>query len=240
MTIIEKLYESYKTKIDKKYWCSLKDSKKGRRVFIIGNGPSLSPNDLTKIYKNEDISIASNKIYLIYPKTDWRPNYYTVADPILWSKIDSKELKYFSVVHKPSYLQTKKDILSKNWNVNVKSLFDRKCNQIKGGGTVTLENIQIAMLLGCNKIYLIGCDHNYGKEIISSDGLAIHQNNQQVHFDPNYRMKGEKSMPADINLMNNSYETLNKYAKSQGVSIYNATRGGHLEIFERVNFEALF
>ena len=52
-----------------------KDKHKGQRVFIIGNGPSLSKTDLNLI-KNE-VSFAMNRISLIYDKNiDWRPTYY--------------------------------------------------------------------------------------------------------------------------------------------------------------------
>lgn len=38
----------------------------------------------------------------------------------------------------------------------------------------------------------------------------------------------------------NAYQKIKKYADKKGIKIYNATRGGYLEIFERVNFDTLF
>jgi len=37
-----------------------------------------------------------------------------------------------------------------------------------------------------------------------------------------------------------AYKTAKKYADRHGVKIYNATRGGNLEVFERVDFDTLF
>ena len=37
-----------------------------------------------------------------------------------------------------------------------------------------------------------------------------------------------------------AYEKLKVYAEERGVKIYNATRGGALEVFTRVDFEKLF
>ena len=37
-----------------------------------------------------------------------------------------------------------------------------------------------------------------------------------------------------------AYETAKKYAENHGIKIYNATRGGELEIFDRVNFDTMF
>ena len=36
------------------------------------------------------------------------------------------------------------------------------------------------------------------------------------------------------------YQMCKNYADTHGIKIYNATRGGMLEIFERVDFDSLF
>ena len=40
--------------------------------------------------------------------------------------------------------------------------------------------------------------------------------------------------------MQAAYESAREYADAHGIKIYNATRGGELEVFERVNFDCLF
>ena len=45
---------------------ALKDTHKGQRAFIIGNGPSLKQTDLTKL-KNE-FTFGMNRIYLMFPE----------------------------------------------------------------------------------------------------------------------------------------------------------------------------
>ena len=50
------------------------------RCFIIGNGPSLTIDDLNTLKAHNEICIASNSIYNLYDKTEWRPNIYTVHD----------------------------------------------------------------------------------------------------------------------------------------------------------------
>ena len=66
-------------------------------------GQVLAIEDLNKLKK--EITIASNKIYLAFDETNWRPNYYTVADQILWPKIKD-ELKNIDIsnIHIPSYI----------------------------------------------------------------------------------------------------------------------------------------
>ena len=38
----------------------------------------------------------------------------------------------------------------------------------------------------------------------------------------------------------NAYKIAKKYAETHGIKIYNATRGGEMEVFERVDFDSLF
>lgn len=45
----------------------LKNKYQGKRCFIIGNGPSLTAEDLDKL--ENEICFAANRIYNIFPKT---------------------------------------------------------------------------------------------------------------------------------------------------------------------------
>src|SRR5688572_2335525 len=51
-----------------------KDIHKGKRAFIIGNGPSLKQTDLTKL-KNE-ITFGMNRIYIAFPEMDFETTYF--------------------------------------------------------------------------------------------------------------------------------------------------------------------
>jgi hypothetical protein len=64
--------------IRKRYLKQFKNLHPGERCFIIGNGPSLTPEDLAKL--KSEISFGSNKIYLAFDQTEWRPSYYVVED----------------------------------------------------------------------------------------------------------------------------------------------------------------
>lgn len=50
------------------------------RAFFIGNGPSLDPEDLTRLSAMGEVTIACNHIDLIYPRTQWRPDHYIFVD----------------------------------------------------------------------------------------------------------------------------------------------------------------
>lgn len=58
----------------------LKDKYKGKRCFVVCNGPSLRTEDLTKIHNAGDISIAMNMIGRICKDTPWRPTFLNNTD----------------------------------------------------------------------------------------------------------------------------------------------------------------
>lgn len=244
LTLIKKIMKRYKDskkfgKDEKTYWNDLKDIHAGKPGYVIGNGPSLKMEDLTML-KNK-VTIASNKIYLAFEKTDWRPSYYTTADVILWEKLKCEIGKYFEHIHIPNYLDKGSVKQVVYWNSKPmgrsKKFSGDMSKQTFSGHTVTYENLQFAVHLGLNPIYIIGCDHYYPGEKNIKAGKPIKQSADQSHFIKGYRKPGEVVYPASIADMENSYNEARKYAEANDIKIFNATRGGHLEIFQRVNFD---
>ena len=86
--------------------------------------------------------------------------------------------------------------------------------------------MQFAIYMGFKEIYLIGLDTNYNN----------YKNDNHFYFEsPN-----EKHIPFFVDVVFNAYQVARHYAERHGIKIYNATRGGKLEVFERVNFDDLF
>jgi len=235
------LHSQKLTSADADYWQSIKNSQKGHRGFVIGNGPSLTMSDLDALV--DEVSIASNKIYLAFDKTAWRPTYYTVADPLVWDKVQGEAQRIFEKIHIPTYL--KRSIPSQEiyWRAQYMGLPRRFCADLSvgavSGQTVTFENIQLAVHLGLNPIYIIGCDHSYPGESNVTAGVPITQRSTQSHFVKNYRAPGEKVLPASIIDMEAAYREARRYCEKNNIEIFNATRGGKLEIFQRANLDEI-
>ena len=73
---------------------SLKDEYAGERIFVVGNGPSLSETPLERL--DSEYSIGINSVNKIYSETSWRPYFYyahehVVADIEDDIKINTKE-----------------------------------------------------------------------------------------------------------------------------------------------------
>ena len=75
---------------NKKVLKSLKDKYTGKRCFIVCNGPSLRPEDLTKIHESGDISIAMNMIGRVYKNTPWRATFLSATDDCAFLKKNKK------------------------------------------------------------------------------------------------------------------------------------------------------
>ena len=104
-----------------------------------------------------------------------------------------------------------------------------KC--VYNGRTVTYVCLQLAMYLGFEEIYLLGVDFNYSSNLKGQENhfKGYDKDGKNVRLNP---VRPEMSLAA--------YKKAKEYAESQNVRIYNATRGGKLEVFERVNFDDLF
>lgn len=231
----------YKTKkfiIKSKNECVFKKSKKsilkykdayyGKRCFIIGNGPSLTTVDL-ELIKNE-IAFGSHGIYYIYDKTDWRPNFYCAQDFKLinerYSYIKEKckdSVCIFGLVRDIDYPAFHSTLGIKLINENFDDMPKFSVDPDFGfyeGLTVTYFILQLAVYMGFKEIYLLGVDHFYSGD-------------ENDHFSPDDVCT---NIP-QTDKTTFSYMAAKKYADENGIKIYNATRGGHLEVFERVKLE---
>jgi hypothetical protein len=109
--------------------------------------------------------------------------------------------------------------------------------------TVVYSAIQLAIYMGFSEIYLLGCDHDYLERVLSKKGFKDH------HF---YSESPEETKVLEH--LNDftlamwfeqyyfrwlQYELMDKYAKSKGQLILNATNGGMLDVFKRASLEAV-
>lgn len=226
------------------YWESLRGKYKGRRGFVVGNGPSLKTADLQLL--KDEVSIAANRIYLAYSDTEWRPVVHTCVDPLVWKKYAREMCAHADHVVINSRLNPNlgvpgKVVIYRNLGpctTHGGRISDDVRKGMHTGWTVTCENIQIAIHLGLNPIYLIGCDHYYKGEdkldmLANTKQVVAHQSGTSNHFHPNYRQAGEKVYAAPIEKMEAAYTVLRDCSTAMGIQIYNATRGGHLEVYPR-------
>jgi len=215
---------------------------KGKRCFIVANGPSLKMEDLDKLRFQGEICMAVNAIFKAFTMTDWRPDYYFIDDfvgIILWKEailqmnvkekfisdmawyFDKKELaENMHIFHGyTEYSNTEEIMFSDDFS---------QCGYV-AGSIVYDGALQMAAYMGFDEIYIIGAD------------CTVEETQEKQHFVKDYSDdKFSKFYGLDIQGIFRAYESAKKYADAHGIKIYNATRGGKLEIFPRVDFDSLF
>lgn len=229
----------------------LKGRHSGNRAFIIGNGPSLKIKDLDQL-KNE-ITFACNKIYLAFPATDWRPTYYTVEDHLVAQQnhaaIETLEetIKFFphtlamhgvTFSNSLEYFLIWKDVYPK-----LPGFSNDAGIGLHWGSTATYTMMQMAVYMGINEIYLLGIDFNFviPEKCDNPTGkfkVYICQG-ERNHFHPDYRKPGERWHQPNLAYQENSFWAARDYAQHSGIKIINATRGGKLEIFPRMDLDLI-
>jgi len=231
----------------------LRNKFEGKRCFIIGTGPSLRVEDLEALQKNGEICFASNKIFKLYDRTSWRPDLYSVIDYKVFSfyydeicKIDCPYV-FMSNLFSTDYAEgldenkmrgdnkyTLNLVIKKEKRRNSEELYPgfstAPYKYIVDGMTVTYAMMQIAYFLGFKEMCLLGIDFNYG----DTSGLDV---KKADHFCSNYIAKGEVVNPPRLDDSYKAYMVAEEFSRKNGFRIYNATRGGKLEVFERVNIE---
>lgn len=228
---------------------SLHNKYAGKRCFIIATGPSLTIDDLQKL-KNE-YTISMNSIVNILDKTDFRPNIYMCQDKSVYNRIkrgivrDTADMVLLGVGnmgpmcrscltfrdvkdHKETALY-RVDTASIYYQVN----YDREKFQpefsfdcgawIGDGTTITYSAIQLAAYMGFTSIYLVGVDCNYGApkaHIDDYDAGVVYDKAEEMYINNSKAYK-------------QAFEELRKV----GVALYNATRGGALQVLPRVELD---
>lgn len=228
-----------------------KDIHKGERCFLIGNGPSLRMEDLDTLAAHHEICFGVNRIFRAYGETKWRPTYYcccdriaipTVIEDVLRGTMDATTSfiaddfhwtinSYHSGIQ---YLHCEMTPFGSTGEPYFSSDIT-KCVYM-GFSVIYDFCLQLATYMGFSEIYLLGVDSNStgGFEEAQNHGIPSYFNPEEAAY---YRTHGWIP-PWDM--MMRAMEKAERYARRNGIRIYNATRGGKLEAFERVDFDALF
>ncbi len=107
---------------------------------------------------------------------------------------------------------------------------------------VLIPSIMIGIMLGFKTIYIVGADHSWSKTLeVTEDNTVV---SIQPHFYEDNAAEQQRvaSVYKDVRLHEimysfyvafRSYFTLDRYAQSRGVNIYNSTPGSFIDAFPR-------
>ena len=232
----------------------------GQRCVVMGNGPSLNRTDLALL--RDEYVWASNRAYLLFDRIDWRPSFWVAVDRRVTPDI-SPELTALQAELPDTQFFFPDDFLLKGTlqpSENTYWFTERHdtatfpegafsfdvAHHVAMVSTVTITALQLAVHLGFNPIYLIGCDTSY---VIPSTAtvengderlLLSTEDDDPNHFDRRYFGAGRKWHNPYPERMVKHYEAVRRITEPRGIRIVNLTVGGSLEAFDRQDYEEVF
>lgn len=223
----------------------LKNIHTGKRAFVIGNGPSLNQTDLTGL--EHEFTFGMNRIYLLFPELGFTTTYFcSINDLVIEQFADDilalpmpKFLAWRSRRHFPATLPL----------ANVPTFLytsytgPRFARDVRGrvweGATVTTFALQLAFHMGFEKIILIGVDHNFTSKG-EANKVVVSEGDDPNHVSPNYFGKGVRWQLPDLATSEAGYIMARETYRSAGREIVDATVGGKLTVFPKVDYNSLF
>lgn len=220
----------------------LKNKYSGKRCFIVGNGPSLKPEDLERL--KGEVTFASNKIYKIFNKTTWRPTFYMVVDSIVLEEnvkdINLVEANTKFTLNCYKHLFKGDIYFNNNLYLNKRGSFSTNIMEsLYSSGTVSYHLLQIAHYMGFSEVYLIGHDYNFRGAISRTKDLSFlnKMGNSEIYFSNDYIRENEKKAGQAPVEMYDGMTKARIVFEDSGRKIYNATRATYLDAFELCNFD---
>lgn len=214
---------------------------RGQRCFILGNGPSLRHTDVSKL-RNE-ITFGLNRVYLAFPEWGFRTTFLVSVNDLVieqcagefrdlampkfftwrarrWVPLDEHTTFLFTTYMGPKFAT---DARGRLWE----------------GATVTYVALQLAYHMGCDPVILVGVDHNFATKG-EPNKTVVSEGDDPNHFHPGYFGKGFRWQLPDLETSEMAYRMAREAFEADGRRVLDATIGGKLTVFPKVDYESLF
>jgi hypothetical protein len=218
---------------------AFKDIHKGKRCYLVANGPSLKQMNLS--FLKNSISFGLNRIYLAYDNMGFKNDYLVCvngtvlnqfANEIQLLKITKflnwENKKYFKQENSINYVY--KSFAGRNFGNDISK-------SINPAATVTYAALQIIYYMGFSEVIIIGMDHNFeSKNKNRPNELELRTEEvDNNHFHPNYFPKGSKWETPDLISSEYFYKIARKKFENDGRKIFDCTIKGKCQVFEKRN-----
>ena len=233
---------------------ALRNTFAGQRCVIIGNGPSLNDLDLSLI--GDTPFFAVNGIFHAADRLPCPPTFFVVEDSSV-AKENTDQIRDFEAQRKffPSLYRSMFGEAAETYYFRMNRGFyatesphycvprfsTDAAQRVFCGQSVTIINLQLAYHFGFTEVALIGMDFSY---TIPSDAdragdLITSRSDDPNHFHPEYFGKGKTWKDPKLERVLANYQLAKSVFEADGRRIVNATAGGALEVFDRVDFAHL-
>ncbi|MFN2112524.1 MAG: 6-hydroxymethylpterin diphosphokinase MptE-like protein [Anaerolineales bacterium] len=221
------------------------DRYRGERCFVIGNGPSLKGMDLSPL--KDEFTFGMNRIYLAFKEWGFETSFLVSVNDLVveqcWEDFQGLSLpKFFSWrSHELLYPQGEPGegthflyttYTGRRFNTRIQSRFWE-------GATVSYVCLQLAYCMGFSEVFLIGVDHSFEAQG-KANQTVVSGGDDPNHFSPEYFGKGFRWQLPDLETSELAYRLAQESYTAGGRKIWDATVGGMLDVFPKVDYYQLF
>lgn len=214
----------------------------GERCFILGNGPSLRDTDLSLL--RDEITFGMNRIYLLFLEMGYQTTYYLAINTLVVEQsgmdIESLSMPKFITWRARNWVELGENSAFIDSDFTPPASFATDCTgRIFEGSTVTYVAMQLAFYMGFQKVILVGVDHSFHTKGPPNAVVAAGEVDSD-HFSPDYFSKGYRWQLPDLEASEEAYKLAKITFEKSGRQILDATIGGKLTIFPKVDYQGLF
>jgi len=230
-----------------------------QRCFILATGPSIQKQDLAPLQNEVCIAVSNFFVHQLFSAI--QPKYYCVSgyhkpasesDWLNWIRqietcIGTATL-FLSVGDRERIMRHElfidKSLHYLLLDLPLQKMLKHRIDvtrSILSPQSVSIMALQLAVYMGFQKIYLLGCDHDWLFHINKSVHFYEEKNHTLVTSGYN-EWFGEDfgSYCYDCSTLWEQYKWIRRVASERGIEIFNATEGGVLDVFPLVCYEKLF
>jgi len=197
--------------------------------------------DLTKL-RNE-VTFGLNRIYLLFPELGFTTTYFLSMNDLVIEQCSSEILALpipkFLTWRSHRFIKPTQDTHFLYTTYTGPKFAHDVRGRLWEGATVTYVALQLAFHMGFEKVILIGVDHNFVTQGDANKTITS-QGDDPNHFSPNYFGKGFKWQLPDLETSERAYHLAKATYEADERQILDATVGGKLTIFPKVDFTDLF
>lgn len=220
---------------------ALKDLHRGERCFIMGNGPSLGHTDLTKL--EGEHSFGMNRVYLLFPELGFSTSYYVSVNDLVIEQckedIEGLAPLKFLAWRARACIRPAPDVIYLYTTYTGPRFATDARQRLWEGATVTYVALQLAYHMGFSPVVLIGVDHSF-KADGTPNQTVVSEGEDRDHFDPAYFGKGFRWQLPDLDTSETAYRMARRAFEADGRQVLDATIGGKLQVFPKVDYASLF
>lgn len=214
---------------------------RGRRCFIIGNGPSVAKMDLSPL--RDEFTFGLNRGYLLFDRIGGPTTFLVAVNAHVIEQFgrdmsDTPSLKVFPWQLRPM-IPARADTVLVRSAQGPRFCRDVRHEGVWEGATVTYVAMQLAYHMGFSEVVLIGVDHSFVSKG-TPHALVTADESDQNHFDPGYFGPGVRWQLPDLETSELAYRLANDAFLADGRRIVDATVGGKLTVFPKVDYRAQF